>query len=72
MSETVTPETDQAPKRRVKFGPKPTQTVPFEWAETILTELAQREPHHFGRYLQFAALGEMPPDGRRARGSGAQ
>lgn len=66
------PASDQAPKRRVKFGSRPTQTVPHEWAEAILMEFAATEPQHFGRYLQFAALGEMPTAGRQRRGSGPQ
>jgi hypothetical protein len=65
-------EQDTAPKRRVKFGSRPTQTMPFEWAEAILTEWAQRAPHDFGRYLQFAALGELPPNGRQRRAAGPQ
>lgn len=63
------PMPDSAPKRRVKFGSRPTQSIPFEWAEDILTAWAEREPHTFGRYLQYAALGSMPPAARRSRGS---
>jgi hypothetical protein len=64
----ISSDQDQAPKRRVKFGNRPTQTLPFEWAEAILTKWAEAEPHNFGRYLQYAALGEMPPNGRRKAG----
>jgi len=64
---------DNAPKRRVKFGPRPNQTVPFEWAEDILTMLAQHEPQRFGSYLQHAAgLGELElPTNHRRRSHGA-
>ena len=61
---------DTAPKRRVKFGPRPNQTVPFEWAEDILTTFAQHEPQRFGAYMAHAAgLGELelPQNGTRRR-----
>ena len=66
---------EQAPKRRIKFGQAPNQTVPHEWAEAILTKWAETDPAGFGRYLQYAALGVLPPPlingrGRRARGEG--
>jgi hypothetical protein len=62
--------TQEAPKRRVKFGPRPNQTIPFEWAEDLLTQFAQHEPARFGAYLQHAAgLGELtlPSNGRGRR-----
>ena len=61
------PMPDSAPKRRVKFGNQPTQTVPFEWAEAMLTKWAETEPLNFGRYLAFAGLGQLP---KKQRGSG--
>ena len=65
----------QVPKRRVKFGPAPNQNIPHEWAEEILTKWAETDPAGFGRYLQYAALGALPPPltngrGRRAKGEG--
>jgi hypothetical protein len=67
-----THDPDLAPKRRVKFGPRPTQNMAFEWAEAMLTAWAERQPHEFGRYLQLAALGELPPAARKTRGSDVQ
>jgi len=41
----------------VKFGPRPTQEMPIEWAETILTELAAKHSAMFGNLLREATLG---------------
>lgn len=41
---------------RVKFGPGPTQDMPREWAESILTDLARTQPAKFGRMIAKAAL----------------
>lgn len=40
---------------RVRFGPRESQTMPLDWAEHILTELA-RDPAKFGKFLTAAAL----------------
>ena len=52
-------DTDQAtpaPEARVKFGPRPSQHMPAEWAEHMLTELAATKPAVFGTLLKAAAL----------------
>ncbi len=41
---------------RVRFGPRPTQTMPSEWAEIMLTELCQRNRKLFGELLSGAAI----------------
>lgn len=40
---------------RVRFGPRPNQVVPLEWAETMLTELKRINPGLFGKLLVMAA-----------------
>lgn len=40
---------------RVRFGPGKSQTMPLEWAELILTALAEDKPR-FGKFLTDAAL----------------
>ena len=40
---------------RVRFGPRKSQTMPLDWAEHILTELA-KDPQKFGKFLTNAAL----------------
>ncbi len=41
---------------RVSFGPHPSDTLPVEWAQRMLTEWAASQPAVFGRYLARAAL----------------
>jgi hypothetical protein len=41
----------------VRFGPRPTQVMPLDWAEQILTEWARSHPPQFGKALAEAALG---------------
>ena len=60
---------DNAPKRRVKFGNAPHQTVPFEWAESMFVWLFEHHQHVVGDALQHAA-GIEP--GQRRRGRAAQ
>jgi hypothetical protein len=63
MSETYAPETadsgtrdsTEGRKARVRFGPKPHQTVPHEWAERMLTRLFETNRKAFGVVLQHAA-----------------
>ena len=53
-------DTDQAapaPEPRVKFGPRPTQHMPREWAEHMLTELARTKGPLFRKLLGEAAIG---------------
>lgn len=41
----------------IRFGPRPTQEIRAEWAESVLTQLAAKHPRLFGDYLREAALG---------------
>ncbi len=41
---------------RVRFGPGFTQTIPLEWAESILSAWRERSPKQFGDALAQAAL----------------
>ena len=45
------------PERRIRFGPNPNQSVPAEWAERMLTELASSKRTVFGTLLSRAAIG---------------
>lgn len=40
----------------VKFGPGPTQEIPLEWAETMLTRWREKAPRQFGEALAAAAM----------------
>jgi hypothetical protein len=42
---------DGTGKIYVKFGPGPTQEMPLEWAEKMLTEWRQKAPSGFGKAL---------------------
>ena len=59
MTDTFTPEKlngTAAPEPvRVRFGPGKSQTMPIEWAEHILTALAE-DKTKFGKFLTDAAL----------------
>jgi hypothetical protein len=41
---------------RVRFGPGRTQTMPLEWAETMLTAWREKSPRQFGDALAQAAM----------------
>ncbi len=41
---------------RVRFGPRPTQTMPLEWAEIMLTHLCERNRKLFGDLLAASAV----------------
>jgi len=41
----------------VKFGPRPNQEMPVEWAEYVLARLAETHASMFGKLLAEAALG---------------
>jgi hypothetical protein len=45
------PEAGPRPKTYVRFGPLPTQEMPREWAEKMLTLWRQRSPAQFGKLL---------------------
>jgi len=38
----------------VRFGPHPTDKMPLEWAEKMLTELKETAPNMFGKLLIHA------------------
>jgi hypothetical protein len=40
----------------VKFGPRPTQEMPIEWAELMLARLAEGHGNLFGKLLSEAAF----------------
>lgn len=44
---------------RVRFGPRPHQTVPLALAEAMLTLWASRSRSTFGTYLRDATLAEL-------------
>ena len=49
-------ETDaKGRKARVKFGPRSTQNVPHEWAESMLSYMFQHQKRQFGAALRYAA-----------------
>jgi hypothetical protein len=46
---------------RVRFGPRPTQIMPLDWAEFMLSEMRaaqenNRKPEQFGTLLARAAM----------------
>ncbi len=43
---------------RVRFGDRPTQTMPLQWAETMLSLLMKEHPAQFAKLLPRAAMGE--------------
>ena len=59
----------QAADVRVKFGPRPNQTLPLATAEAVLTELRDRFPIQFGEALARDLVG---PDAVKARRNGAK
>lgn len=60
MSETETPAQLNghvpADPARVRFGPGKTQTMPQEWAETMLAAWREKNPKQFGDALAQAAM----------------
>lgn len=44
---------DEAPNGRVyvKFGPRPNQEMPIEWAEEMLSNWREKQPAQFGKAL---------------------
>lgn len=43
----------------VKFGPRPNQEMPIEWAEDLLTLLASEHQRVFSQLLPRVALGRL-------------
>lgn len=41
----------------VKFGPHPTDEMPIEWAQIMLTNLKASDPNRFGKLLTQALNG---------------
>jgi hypothetical protein len=50
-----TADETKARKARVKFGPKPTQNVPHEWAEAMLSYMFKHQKRAFASALRNAA-----------------
>jgi hypothetical protein len=42
----------------VRFGPRPTQEMPLDWAEKMLTAWRERDPKRFGAALSEAATAD--------------
>ena len=62
----ITQETCPEPKKaRVKFGQKPSQTIPHEWAESALMWICEHHQRTFGDALQHAAGLDVQGNGRR-------
>lgn len=40
----------------VRFGPRPTQIMPLDWAEAMLSTWRDRDPARFGKALAEAAV----------------
>jgi hypothetical protein len=47
----------QDPKVYVKFGPHPTDEMPLEWAEKVLTAWREKSPAQFGKALAAVVTG---------------
>ena len=47
-------------RARIRFGPRPHQTIAHEHAEQILTSFAAQQPSTFGRYLMRVIVAELP------------
>lgn len=63
-------QTERAPARaRVRFGTKPHQTIPHEYAERIIMTLAADSPAQFGSRLRAVVMadlgGDSKPDGQQ-------
>ena len=75
MTDTYTPETDENGTRerakRVKFGSKPNQSVPHEWAEVFMTWVHENRADVFRDALMVATDTHIPLTVRRKRGNGA-
>jgi hypothetical protein len=50
---------------RVRFGPLPTQTIPQEWAERLLTRFAHENRTKFGEWLRAIVIAELVGQGDR-------
>ena len=42
----------------VRFGPRPTQEMPLDWAEKMLTAWREKNAQQFGKALADAATGD--------------
>jgi hypothetical protein len=42
----------------VRFGPRPTQEMPLDWAEKMLTAWRERDPKRFGSALAEVVTGD--------------
>jgi len=56
--ESGEPQNGQATaKVYVRFGPLPTQEMPREWAEKMLSLWKEKKPQEFGKYLAEVITG---------------
>jgi hypothetical protein len=56
-NETAPHSGHQATKVYVKFGTHPTDEMPLEWAEAILTAWRDKSPGQFGKALAAVVTG---------------
>jgi hypothetical protein len=42
----------------VRFGPRPTQEMPLDWAEKMLSAWKEKDPSRFGKALAEAATAD--------------
>jgi hypothetical protein len=67
-TETVTPwlNGQVTGERRLRFGEKPHQTMPEEWAEPFMRYMFAHHPQMFGRVmLAVVGIEDTPRPGRR-------
>ena len=57
MDDGNPPAVPPAPKIYVKFGKLPTQEMPREWAEEMLTMWREANPSQFGKMLAKVVTG---------------
>jgi hypothetical protein len=59
MDDGTSPNGHDAPVR-VKFGPKPSQELPLEWAQEMLTRWRARDPKRWGEQLAEIVTEDVP------------
>lgn len=52
---------------RVRFGPNPTQTMPIEWAEDLLSKFRDQYPSPFVKLMGEVVLQGHESSGKRLR-----
>jgi hypothetical protein len=56
MADVFDSRQDEAGEIRVRFGPGPSQTMPIDWAEAMLTKWKNDHEAQFGKALSDAAV----------------